>query len=75
MIEISDFVHHGTVEPEVVEAFRGRVPDEVIELWETYGYGSFASGFLRVINPPCTRRSWRIASARPRATASRSRSW
>lgn len=51
MIEISDFVHHGTVEAEVVEAFRGRVPDEVIELWETYGYGSFASGFLRVINP------------------------
>lgn len=51
MIEISDFVQHGPVEPEVIEAYRGRVPDEVIELWENYGYGTFAEGFLRVINP------------------------
>ncbi|MER7525263.1 T6SS immunity protein Tdi1 domain-containing protein [Microbacterium oxydans] len=51
MIEISDFVSHGPVEPEIIEAYRGRVPDEVIELWEKYGYGTFAWGFLRVINP------------------------
>ncbi|RKW71545.1 T6SS immunity protein Tdi1 domain-containing protein [Galactobacter caseinivorans] len=51
MIEISDFVSHGPVEPEVIEAYRGRVPDEVIQLWEKYGYGTFAEGFLRVINP------------------------
>jgi hypothetical protein len=24
----------------------------VIELWETYGYGSFASGFLRSLGGP-----------------------
>ncbi|TDE91482.1 DUF1851 domain-containing protein [Occultella glacieicola] len=51
MIEITDFVPHGPVEPGVIEAYRGRVPDDVIDLWETYGYGTFASGFLRVINP------------------------
>lgn len=51
MIEISDFVPHGPVEPDIIEAYRGRVPDDVIELWETYGYGTFAWGFLRVINP------------------------
>ncbi|MFB7250626.1 T6SS immunity protein Tdi1 domain-containing protein [Microbacterium sp. NPDC056234] len=51
MIEISDFVSHGPVQPEVIEAYRGRVPADVIELWETYGYGTFASGFLRVIDP------------------------
>lgn len=51
MIEINDFVTHAAVEHQVIEAYRGRVPDDLIEIWEKYGYGSFAGGFLRVINP------------------------
>lgn len=51
MVEINDFVAQGSVEPEVLEAYRDRVPAEVVELWETYGYGTFGFGFLRVINP------------------------
>lgn len=51
MIEISDFVSHGTVEPDVIQTYRDRVPAEVVDLWETYGYGTFGFGFLRVINP------------------------
>ncbi|XSS43844.1 GAD-like domain-containing protein [Propionibacteriaceae bacterium Y1685] len=51
MVEIADFVSEGPVEPEVIEAYRGRVPDEVIEVWETYGYGTFGEGFFRLINP------------------------
>lgn len=51
MIEIADFVSHAPVPAEVVEAYRNRVPHDVIELWENYGYGTFADGFLRVIDP------------------------
>jgi hypothetical protein len=51
MIEIADFVPHAPVEPEVIEQYRGRVPDELVEVWERYGYGTFGEGFLRVINP------------------------
>lgn len=51
MVEISDFVTVGPVQPAVIDAYRGRVPDDLVELWETYGYGSFAGGFLRVIDP------------------------
>ena len=51
MVEIADFVPHGPVESEVVEEYRGRVPDELVEVWEQYGYGTFGEGFLRVINP------------------------
>lgn len=51
MVAINDFVQHSPVEPEVWEAYRGRVPDDLVEIWETYGYGSFAGGFLRAINP------------------------
>lgn len=51
MVEIADFVSHGPVEAEVIAEFRGRVPDDLVEIWEQYGYGTFAAGFLRVINP------------------------
>ncbi|TDC61375.1 DUF1851 domain-containing protein [Micromonospora sp. KC207] len=51
MIEVADFVPHAPVEPEVIEEYRGRVPDDLVEIWERYGYGTFAEGFLRVINP------------------------
>lgn len=50
-LSITDFVSVGPVEPEVVDAYRGRVPDDLVEVWERFGYGSFAGGFLRVINP------------------------
>lgn len=51
MVAITDFVSHAPVEPETIAVYRGRVPDEVVEIWEQYGYGTFGEGFLRVINP------------------------
>ena len=51
MVEIADFVPHAPVPAEIVEEYRGRVPDELIEVWENYGYGTFAEGFLRIIDP------------------------
>lgn len=51
MIEIPGFVSHAPVEPEIIEAYRDRVPEEIVELWEVYGYGTFGEGFIRVIDP------------------------
>jgi hypothetical protein len=51
MVEIADFVVHAPVPAEIIEEFRGRVPDELVEIWEQYGYGTFADGFLRLIDP------------------------
>lgn len=51
MVEIADFVPHAPVPAEIIEEYRGRVPDELIEIWEQYGYGTFGEGFLRVIDP------------------------
>lgn len=51
MIQIADFDTHAPVPQSIIEEYRGRVPDELVEIWETYGYGSFAGGFLRVIDP------------------------
>ncbi|WP_431803690.1 T6SS immunity protein Tdi1 domain-containing protein [Microbacterium sp. bgisy203] len=51
MVEILDFVPHAPVPAEIIEEYRGRVPAELVEVWETYGYGTFAEGFLRIIDP------------------------
>lgn len=51
MVEIADFVTHAPVPAQIVEEYRDRVPDELVEIWEQYGYGTFGAGFLRVIDP------------------------
>ncbi|MFT4213793.1 MAG: GAD-like domain-containing protein [Microbacterium sp.] len=51
MVDIADFVVHGPVDPEVIDLYRDRVPEELVEIWEQYGYGTFGEGFLRVIDP------------------------
>ncbi len=48
MVEIADFVVHAPVPAEISEEYRGRVPDELVEIWEQYGFGTFAEGFLRL---------------------------
>lgn len=51
MIEMPDFVPHAAVEPDVIENYRDRVPEDMIEVWKHYGYGTFGEGFVRIINP------------------------
>jgi len=51
MVEIADFVPHAPVPSEIIEEYRGRVPEELVEIWEQYGYGTCGGGFLRVIDP------------------------
>lgn len=50
MVEIADFVPHARAPAETIDAYRGRVPDELVEIWQTYGYGTFGEGFLRIID-------------------------
>lgn len=51
MLEIPDFVPHAAVAQSTFDAYDGLVPEEIVELWERYGYGSFGEGFVRVIDP------------------------
>lgn len=36
---------------EIVEKYTGKVPEQIIDLWKQYGFGSMLNGYLRVINP------------------------
>ena len=51
MVEISDFEKVGDVQAEVIDRFQGRIPSDIIELWQEYGYGVFGHGYFRVIDP------------------------
>lgn len=51
MIEVQDSIPHARVLAETIEEYRGRVPDELVEIWERYGCGTFGEGFLRIIDP------------------------
>lgn len=35
----------------VISEYDGRLPKDIIELWNEYGFGSFLNGYLKVINP------------------------
>ena len=48
---LRDFKKEKEMPKEIIEKYKGQVPDEVIEIWKNYGLGSFLKGYLRVINP------------------------
>jgi hypothetical protein len=51
VIAIPDFVPHAPVPADLIDAYRDRVPEELVELWQEYGFGTFGEGFVRVIDP------------------------
>lgn len=51
MIELTDFKKDSDVPQEVIEKYRDVLPDELIEVWKKYGFGSFYGGFLKTVNP------------------------
>ena len=48
---LKDFKKEKEMPKEIIEKYKGQVPDKVIEIWKNYGLGSFLNGYLRVINP------------------------
>lgn len=51
MDELPGFQHEAPVPVETIEAYRDRLPDEILQLWEGQGYGTAINGFLKVIDP------------------------
>ena len=39
MVDLADFVPHAPLDPTVIDEYRGRVPDELVEIWEQHGLG------------------------------------
>lgn len=39
------------VKPELFQKYKTIVPDEVMEIWKEYGFGSILDGYMKFINP------------------------
>ncbi|PEB97586.1 MULTISPECIES: T6SS immunity protein Tdi1 domain-containing protein [Bacillus] len=51
MENINDFISFEKPSTEVIEKYTGKVPNQIIDLWKCYGFGSMLNGYLRAINP------------------------
>lgn len=36
---------------EVLNQFRNRLPAELLDFWQTYGFGNYGNGLLKVVDP------------------------
>lgn len=48
---LQDFELHSKVTEEIIEKFEYNIPNNFIELWKKYGFGSFMQGYFKIINP------------------------
>lgn len=48
---LDDFRIEKKVPPDLIDAYRNKIPKLIIQIWEDYGFGSFMNGFLRTIDP------------------------
>lgn len=47
----SDYQIHEPVSEEMLQKYKGKIPVEIMKIWEKYGLGSFLNGYLQVVNP------------------------
>lgn len=48
---LDDFKIEQKVPPKLFVEYQGKLPKQILQIWEEYGFGSFLDGFLRVVNP------------------------
>lgn len=48
---IKDFIKETDVDERLINKYKGIVPDEMIEFWGKYGFGSLVNGYLKSVNP------------------------
>ena len=48
---LSDFEFYSKVPTEVIEKYKDKIPPELLDIWLEYGFGTFAGGYIKIINP------------------------
>lgn len=46
-----DFKLEKEVPDDIINKYKCRVPEELVKIWKTYGFGTFLNGYLKIINP------------------------
>lgn len=48
---LKDFTRVAVMPQEVIKKYKDQVPEELVQIWEKCGLGTFLDGYLKVINP------------------------
>lgn len=48
---LDDFIVHKKVNEKEILKYQEKLPEELIDVWKTYGFGTFANAFIKVIHP------------------------
>ncbi|PDP67320.1 GAD-like domain-containing protein [Prevotella intermedia] len=48
---INNYTKYGDVSIETINKYKGILPDELLSIWQTMGYGVYEDGFLQLVNP------------------------
>ena len=48
---LQDFELYAKVPEETIKKYTGKIPEQFIEIWKNYGFGSFLQGYFKTINP------------------------
>ena len=48
---LQDFELYSKVPEETIKTYSGKIPEQFIEIWKNYGFGSFLQGYFKTINP------------------------
>ncbi len=47
----NNYTKYGDVSIEAINKYKGILPDELLSIWQTMGYGVYEDGFLQLVNP------------------------
>lgn len=47
----NDFIFEEKVSERIINTYRGSIPEELLEVWIKYGFGSILNGYLKIVNP------------------------
>lgn len=47
----NNYVKHRDVSIETINKYKGKLPDELLNIWNIMGYGIYENGFIQLVNP------------------------
>ena len=47
----NNYVKHSDVSIETINKYKGKLPDELLNIWNIMGYGIYENGFMQLVNP------------------------
>ena len=48
---LKDFKLEQKASEEVMNKYKNKIPEQVLDIWQNYGFGSFLNGYLKIVNP------------------------